>query len=119
MTHGGRLNIQRLVILDDAHRLAPIDRACGHFDWLEEKRQAKRVQETVGLREVLALAVEAEREGFQTGGTKTQAEHGVIGNEENRTAVDARREANADRPVRRVSQEPLGDLIAQRLDVLL
>ena len=115
--HSTSLDIERLVVLDDAYGFERVDGIAGYFDRFEEQAEIDAVEEPPSLCQILASAVHAEREGFQAREVVAARLHCMMGGQKNRTAVDPAREAHSDRRPRRNAVQPAVDSGRKRFDI--
>ena len=108
-----RLHVERLVVLDDAHGLAPVDGRRRRLRSAPGTSRGRRLEEAPGLGQVVAAAVHGQGERLEPRRVHAEPQHGVVDDEEDRAAVDAAGEADADRAVGRAQPQPFGDLVAR------
>ncbi len=114
--HRRRFDVEGLVVLDDADGFEGVDPIRVGLDRLEKHSEAEGSKERARLIEV-GSAAEGEGEGFETDRAHREPAHHVIRHQEYRAAVDASREADADRLLDRNRAKPLLDFVGERADV--
>ena len=114
-------DVERLVVLEHAQGLLQVERRRAGVDRLEEQAEAQPVEELVGLRDIGPARIEHER--LEPRRRHAEAAHRVVHHEEHRSAVDAAREADADRRGAAGHAidvlQPAGHFVGERADVAL
>ena len=94
--HRRAFDVERLVVLEHANRVLDIEILGGGVDLLEEQRQSGCGEKCASLLQVGALA-EIQHECLEPRRRQAEAQHGVIGEQEHRSAVDAAGKGDPDR----------------------
>ena len=115
--HGGGLHVQRLVILDHADGVLDPHLIGADGDRLQEQLHPQPAQELLGLLEVGPAAIHRQRECLEPRRAVAAPQQRMVGEQEDRAAIDAAREADAERLPRRHPVQPAGDLVIGSRDI--
>ncbi len=115
--HGSALDVERLVVLDHLDGEQGVD-GCGvRFDRLTEVVEPGALEERARLCQVLAAAVDRQRERLEASRALARVEQRSISAEQDRAAVGAAGEGDADRRAGRQSGDPGEDLVVEGANV--
>ncbi len=115
--HRRALDVERLVVLDRRDGREGVDIGAPGLDHLAEELEIGTAEELPGLLEIGAAAVDGEGERLEPGRTLSGGEQLVVEGEQQRAAVDAAGEEDAQGLGRGQGGQPEADLLAEGADV--
>jgi hypothetical protein len=116
--HGRGFDIEGLVVFDNSDGFAHVHPSGIGLDCLQEQAKSERIEKRSRLRGVRAVA-EVEDKGLQPAQVHSAFPHDMVRREKNTSAVDAAREADANRFMGRHAVEPLRNLFGEHADIEL